>query len=106
MDINCRIQNTKDEETDFIVYQTEAVKLENEAAELVQALQDNREQIKQWAVDRWDRAGSKQDAVIDYAKQMIILSIRLTKRFIRSALNLMRDRLMHFKASCRKSRIL
>lgn len=48
--------------------QTEAVKLENEAAELVQALQDNREQIKQWAVDRWDRAGSKQDAVIDYAK--------------------------------------
>lgn len=48
--------------------QTEAVKLENEAAELVQALQDNREQIKQWAVDRWDRAGSKQDTVIDYAK--------------------------------------
>lgn len=48
--------------------QTEAVKLENEAAELVQALQDNREQIKQWAVERWDRAGSKQDAVIDYAK--------------------------------------
>lgn len=48
--------------------QTEAVKLENEAAELVQALQDNREQIKQWDVDRWDRAGSKQDAVIDYAK--------------------------------------
>lgn len=48
--------------------QTEGVKLENEAAELVQALQDNREQIKQWAVDRWDRAGSKQDAVIDYAK--------------------------------------
>lgn len=48
--------------------QTEDVKLENEAAELVQALQDNREQIKQWAVDRWDRAGSKQDAVIDYAK--------------------------------------
>lgn len=48
--------------------QTEAVKLENGAAELVQALQDNREQIKQWAVDRWDRAGSKQDAVIDYAK--------------------------------------
>lgn len=48
--------------------QTEAVKLENEAAELVQALQDNREQIKQWAVDRWDRVGSKQDAVIDYAK--------------------------------------
>jgi DNA repair exonuclease SbcCD ATPase subunit len=48
--------------------QTEAVKLENEAAELVQALQDNREQIKQWAVDRWDRAGSKQDAVIDYAR--------------------------------------
>lgn len=48
--------------------QTEAVKLENEVAELVQALQDNREQIKQWAVDRWDRAGSKQDAVIDYAK--------------------------------------
>lgn len=50
------------------ILQTEAVKLENEAAELVQALQDNREQIKQWAVDRWDRAGSKQDAVIDYAK--------------------------------------
>lgn len=48
--------------------QTEAVKLENEAAELVQALQDNREQIKQWAVDRWERTGSKQDAVIDYAK--------------------------------------
>ena len=48
--------------------QTEDVKLENEAAKLVQALQDNREQIKQWAVDRWDRAGSKQDAVIDYAK--------------------------------------
>lgn len=48
--------------------QTEAVKLENEAAELVQALQDNREQIKQWAVDRWERSGSKQDAVIDYAK--------------------------------------
>ena len=48
--------------------QTESVKLENEAAKLVQALQDNREQIKQWAVDRWDRAGSKQDAVIDYAK--------------------------------------
>ena len=48
--------------------QTEAVKLENEAAELVQALQDNREQIKQWAVDRWERAGSKQDAAIDYAK--------------------------------------
>lgn len=45
---------------------TSAVKLENEAAQLRQALQDNREQIKQWAVDRWERAGSKQDAVINY----------------------------------------
>lgn len=46
--------------------ETSAVKLENEAAQLRQALQDNREQIKQWAVDRWERAGSKQDAVINY----------------------------------------
>ena len=46
--------------------QTTSVKLANEAAQLVQALQDNREQIKQWAVDRWNRAGSKQDAAIDY----------------------------------------
>lgn len=46
--------------------ETSSVKLANEAAQLTQALQDNREQIKQWAVDRWERAGSKQDAVIDY----------------------------------------
>ena len=46
--------------------ETSAVKLENEATQLRQALQDNREQIKQWAVDRWERAGSKQDAVINY----------------------------------------
>ena len=46
--------------------ETSAVKLENEAAQLRQALQDNREQIKQWTVDRWERAGSKQDAVINY----------------------------------------
>ena len=33
---------------------------------MTQAIQDARENVKQWSVDRWDRAGSKQDAAIYY----------------------------------------
>lgn len=47
---------------------TDILKLNTSMQELKQEMQDAREQHLQWKVDRWDRAGSKQDAVIDYAK--------------------------------------
>lgn len=48
--------------------QTSAVKLTTEAEKLRAAIQSNREQNKQWKVDRWDRANSTQDAVESYAE--------------------------------------
>ena len=47
---------------------TDILKLNTSMQELKQEMQDAREQHLQWKVDRWERAGSKQDAVIDYAK--------------------------------------
>lgn len=47
---------------------TVIVNLDTNIQKLDQSMQDAREQLLQWRVDRWDRAGSKQDAVIDYAK--------------------------------------
>lgn len=47
--------------------QTSAVKLTTEAEKLRAAIQSNREQNKQWKVDRWSRANSTQDAVESYA---------------------------------------
>lgn len=46
--------------------QTSEVELDTHVQELNQSIQDARENVKQWAVDRWDRAGAKQDAVINY----------------------------------------
>ena len=47
---------------------TDILKLNTSMLELKQEMQDAREQHLKWKADRWDRAGSKQDAVIDYAK--------------------------------------
>lgn len=47
---------------------TVIVNLDTNIQKLDQSMQDAREQLLQWRADRWDRAGSKQDAVIDYAK--------------------------------------
>lgn len=47
--------------------QTSAVKLTTETEKLRAAIQSNREQNKQWKVDRWSRANSTQDAVESYA---------------------------------------
>ena len=47
---------------------TDILKLNTSMQELKQEMQNAREQNLQWKVDRWERAGSKQDAVIDYAK--------------------------------------
>ena len=45
---------------------TTYAKADTHIQELTQAIQDARENVKQWSVDRWDRAGSKQDAAINY----------------------------------------
>ena len=47
---------------------TVIVNLDTNIQKLDQSMQDAREQLLQWRADRWDRAGAKQDAVIDYAK--------------------------------------
>lgn len=47
---------------------TDILKLNTSMQELKQEMQNAREQHLQWKADRWERAGSKQDAVIDYAK--------------------------------------
>lgn len=41
-------------------------KADTHIQELTQAIQNTREDVKQWSVDCWDRAGSKQDAAINY----------------------------------------
>ena len=45
---------------------TTYAKADTHIQELTQAIQDARENVKQWSVDRWERAGSKQDAAINY----------------------------------------
>ena len=45
---------------------TTYAKADTHIQELTQAIQNAREDVKQWSVDRWDRAGSKQDAAINY----------------------------------------
>ncbi|RHD97289.1 phage tail tape measure protein [Ruminococcus sp. AM30-15AC] len=45
---------------------TTYAKADTHIQELTQAIQNTREDVKQWSVDRWDRAGSKQDAAINY----------------------------------------
>lgn len=45
---------------------TSEIELDTHIQELNQTIQSTRENIKEWAVDRWNRAGSKQDAAIDY----------------------------------------
>lgn len=56
-------QNMKKE---YIELKTSIVDMDTHIAELNQTLQDTRENVKQWNVDRWDRAGAKQDAAINY----------------------------------------
>lgn len=51
---------------DLAELKTTYIEADTHIQELTQTLQDTREAIKQWEVDRWDRAGSKQDASIDY----------------------------------------
>lgn len=46
--------------------QTSEIELDTHIQELNQTIQSTRENIKEWAVDRWNRAGAKQDAAIDY----------------------------------------
>ena len=45
---------------------TTLVEADTHVQESTQAIQDNKETVKEWASDRWSRAGSKQDAAIDY----------------------------------------
>lgn len=45
---------------------TTYVEADTHIQELTQAIQDAREDVKQWAANRWERAGSKQDAAISY----------------------------------------
>lgn len=47
---------------------TTIISLDNDMLDLKQAMEDAREEHLQWKVDRWERAGSKQDAVINYKK--------------------------------------
>ena len=56
-------QNMKKE---YIELKTSIVDMDTHIAELNQTLQDTRENVKQWNVDRWERAGAKQDAAINY----------------------------------------
>lgn len=42
------------------------LKLDSDLLDMKQAMQDARETLLQWRVDRWERAGSKQDTSIDY----------------------------------------
>lgn len=50
----------------LIELQTSEVEMDTHIQELNQTIQDTRENIKQWAVDRWERAGAKQDTIINY----------------------------------------
>lgn len=50
----------------LIELQTSEIEMDTHIQELNQTIQDTRENIKQWAVDRWERAGAKQDAIINY----------------------------------------
>lgn len=50
----------------LIELQTSEVEMDTHIQELNQTIQDTRENIKQWSVDRWERAGAKQDAIINY----------------------------------------
>lgn len=50
----------------LIEFQTSEIEIDTHIQELNQTIQDTRENIKQWSVDRWERAGAKQDAIINY----------------------------------------
>ena len=50
----------------LIEFQTSEIEMDTHIQELNQTIQDTRENIKQWSVDRWERAGAKQDAIINY----------------------------------------
>lgn len=50
----------------YIELKTTYAKADTHIQELTQAIQNAREDVKQWSVDRWDRAGSKQDTAINY----------------------------------------
>lgn len=50
----------------LIELQTSEIEMDTHIQELNQTIQDTRENIKQWSVDRWERAGAKQDAIINY----------------------------------------
>lgn len=52
----------------LIELETASAELAVAAEELKDEIQDAKERIIQWTVDRWDRAGQRQDAVISYRR--------------------------------------
>lgn len=63
--------NTKDPvyqamKKQLIELKNEGAELQIAAEELKDKLQETKEQVLEWRFDRWDRAGQKQDAVINY----------------------------------------
>ena len=47
---------------------TTLVEADTHVQESTQAIQDNKETLEQWQIDRWKSAGSKMDSVINYRK--------------------------------------
>lgn len=47
---------------------TTLVEADTHVQESTQAIQDNKETLEQWQIDRWNSAGSKMDSVINYRK--------------------------------------
>lgn len=60
--------------------ESSSVNLASEAEDLKQALIDNKQAILNWKVDRWDRAGSKQDAAISYREVSDNPELKLTEK--------------------------
>ena len=56
----------QDMKKQYYELKTTLVEADTHVQEATKALQETKETVKEWASDRWSRAGSKQDAAIDY----------------------------------------
>lgn len=54
---------------------TSIVEADTHIQEAKAALEETRENLKQWQIDRWERAGDKQDASLSYKRMLMILII-------------------------------
>lgn len=57
---------------------TSIVEADTHIQEAKAALEENRENLKQWQIDRWERAGDKQDASLSYKKNADDINYQLS----------------------------